>query len=79
MLASVVSQGMFNTYIDPARVEAETLAKQSAHKATCGHIDEMVVSSNHNESSPDPIGLYGAPSDPTGTAGLHSGIDDYYM
>src|SRR2546423_7949268 len=38
VLASVVAQGIFNTYIDPARAEAESLAKQSAHKATCGHI-----------------------------------------
>src|SRR6266540_1081636 len=27
----------------------------------------------------DPIGLYGAPEDPTGTIGLNSGIDEYYM
>src|SRR5207302_6044840 len=43
VLASVVAQGIFNTYIDPARAEAGSLAKQWAHKATCGHIDEMVV------------------------------------
>ncbi len=79
VLASVISQGMFNTYIDPARAEAETLAQQGSHKSTCGHIDEMVVSSNHNESSPDPIGLYGAPPVPNAPAGAHSGIDDYYM
>ncbi|MBV9214443.1 MAG: hypothetical protein JOZ25_12455, partial [Actinobacteria bacterium] len=79
VLVSVISQGMFNTYIDPARAEAESMASQGSHRATCGHIDEMVVSSNHNESSPDPIGLYGAPPIPNAPAGAHSGIDDYYM
>ena len=58
---------------------AQTLAGQGAHQASCGHIDEMVVSSNHNESSPDTVGIYGAPPDPTGTFGLNSGIDEYYM
>jgi hypothetical protein len=42
-------------------------------------ITGMIVSANHNESSPDTIGIYGAPADPTGTVGVHSGIDDYYM
>ena len=79
VLVSVISQGMFKNYIDLARSEAEALATQSPHKATCGHIDDMAVSSNHNESSPDPIGLYGAPADPTGNFPLHSGIDEYYM
>src|SRR6185503_17527141 len=44
-----------------------------------GHIDEMIISSTHNESSPDTIGLYGAPDDPTGSLALNSGIDEYYM
>src|SRR3989442_11461940 len=42
-------------------------------------IDEMVVSSNHNESSPDTVGIYGAPPDPSGNFPLNSGIDEYYM
>jgi hypothetical protein len=79
VLVSVVAQGIFENYVREARTLAQTLAGQGAHQASCGHIDEMVVSSNHNESSPDTIGLYGAPPDPTGTIGLNSGIDEYYM
>ncbi len=78
-LVSVVAQGIFENYTREARTEAQSLAAQSPHDQSCGHIDEMVVSSNHNESSPDTVGLYGAPEDPTGSFGLHSGIDDYYM
>jgi hypothetical protein len=79
VLESVVAQGIFENYIRDARDEAAVLAAQGAHQASCGHIDEMVVSSNHNESSPDTIGIYGAPQDPTGSFGLNSGIDEYYM
>jgi hypothetical protein len=79
VLVSVVAQGIFENYITEARTEAETLAGQGPHQSRCGHIDEMVVSSNHNESSPDTIGLYGAPADPTGSFGVNSGIDEYYM
>jgi hypothetical protein len=38
----------------------------------------MVVSADHNESSPDTIGLYGALQTPLGV-GVRSGIDEYYM
>jgi hypothetical protein len=79
VLVSVIAQGIFENYIREARERAETLAGQPPHDQSCGHIDEMVVSSNHNESSPDTIGLYGAPEDPTGSFGLNSGIDEYYM
>jgi hypothetical protein len=80
VLVSVVAQGIFENYIAEARGMAQTLAGQGAHQASCGHIDEMVVSSNHNESSPDTVGIYGAPADPAvGAFGLHSGIDEYYM
>jgi hypothetical protein len=79
VLVSVVAQGIFENYIREARTKAEALAGQGAHLASCGHIDEMVVSANHNESSPDTIGIYGAPEDPTGSFGLNSGIDEYYM
>jgi hypothetical protein len=80
VLVSVIAQGIFENYIREARTQAEALAGQATNQS-CGHIDEMVVSSNHNESSPDTIGLYGAPADPTDTAGigLNSGIDEYYM
>jgi uncharacterized repeat protein (TIGR01451 family) len=79
-LVSVVAQGIFENYIAEARTMAESLATQGAHATSCGHIDEMVVSSNHNESSPDTVGIYGAPTDPfVGAFGLHSSIDEYYM
>jgi hypothetical protein len=39
---------------------------------------EVFVSSTHNESSPDPIGIYGAPS-LDGAVGARSGVDDYYI
>ena len=38
----------------------------------------LVVSADHNESSPDTIGLYGALDTPLGV-GVRSGIDEYYM
>jgi hypothetical protein len=79
VLESVVAQGIFENYIREARTEAQALAGQAPHQASCGHIDEMVVSSNHNESSPDTVGIYGAPPDPTGSFGLNSSIDEYYM
>ena len=74
-LVSVIAQGIFNTYLDAARAEALDAAQRDP---ACGHIDGMVISSNHNESSPDTVGLYG-PTDPTGTFPAYSGIDEYYM
>jgi hypothetical protein len=79
VLASVVAQGIFENYVREARVKAMALAGEAPHQTSCGQIDEMVVSSNHNESSPDTVGIYGAPPDPTGTFGLNSSIDEYYM
>src|SRR5579884_1810204 len=38
----------------------------------------LVISADHNESSPDTIGLYGALGTPLGV-GVRSGIDEYYM
>jgi len=79
VVVSVVAQGIFENYIREARTKAQDIAAQGTHESSCGHIDEMVVSANHNESSPDTIGLYGAPADPTGSFGVNSGIDEYYM
>jgi hypothetical protein len=79
VLVSVVAQGIFENYIREARTEAQAVAGQGPHDGSCGHIDEMVVSSNHNESSPDTVGIYGAPPDPTGSFGINSSIDEYYM
>jgi uncharacterized repeat protein (TIGR01451 family) len=79
VVESVVAQGIFENYLRETRTLAESLAGQGSHATTCGHIDEMIISSTHNESSPDTIGLYGAPDDPTGSLALNSGIDEYYM
>ena len=83
VVVSVVSQGIFNAYEPNLNGEFGTLGTKDmrarAKKLRPG-ITDMIVSSNHNESSPDPIGIYGAP-DAGGTlpAGANSGIDDYYM
>src|SRR5204862_7001938 len=45
---------------------------------TYGVDADLVVSANHNESSPDSIGLYGDPQTPLGV-GVRSGIDEYFM
>src|SRR5438067_2526696 len=74
-LVSVIAQGIFNNYLDTARAEAVDLAQRDP---ACGHLDGVVISSNHNESSPDTVGLYG-PTDPSGTVPAYSGIDEYYM
>jgi hypothetical protein len=69
VVASVTAQGLFKNYIDDMRAKA--LAARPG-------INGIVVSANHNESSPDTVGIYGAPS-LAGAAGGRSGIDDYYM
>jgi len=71
VLVSVVAQGLFQNYTEEMRARAEQL--------TGNGIDAMVVSANHNESSPDTVGIYGGPADPTGAFGVNSGIDEYYM
>ena len=69
VIASVVSQGLFETYTHRIRDRARQLRPG---------ISEVIVSANHNESSPDSVGIYGAP-DVGGAVGGRSGIDDYYM
>jgi len=71
VIVSVSAQGIHANYDDAAIAQAKS--------ARPGQIDNMVVSANHNESSPDTVGIYGAPADPTGVVGLNSGIDEYYM
>jgi hypothetical protein len=83
VLASVVSQGIFNAYEPDLTGDAGTLGTKDMRaraKRLRPGITDMVVSSNHNESSPDPIGIYGAP-DAGGNlpAGANSGINDYYL
>jgi hypothetical protein len=75
VVVSVVAQGLFNNYTD--QMAAAARQRDPA-------VSEMVVSANHNESSPDTIGIYGGPAPqlsglPGPPAGAESGIDDYYM
>ncbi len=76
VLVSVVAQGIFQDYIEDMRMIAQDRRPG---------ISDLIVSSNHNESSPDTIGIYGAPEAPDdvpvlgGAVGLNSGIDSYYM
>src|SRR5206468_7130589 len=64
VVVSVVAQGIHETYTHRMRDRAKALRPG---------IDELIVSSNHNESSPDTVGIYGAPS-VADTAGARSGI-----
>ena len=70
VIESVTSQGLF--------IEDDTRIRNGVRAARAG-VTQVYVSSTHNESSPDPIGIYGAPDDGTGAAGLFSGVDDYYI
>ena len=71
VIVSVAVQGLFNNYIAQMAAAARQLDPA---------ITEVIVSANHNESSPDTIGIYGGPAPfPGQPAGLQSGIDDYYM
>ena len=70
VIESVTSQGLF--------IEDDTRIRNGVH-ATRPAVTQVFVSSTHNESSPDPIGIYGAPDDGTGAAGVFSGVDDYYI
>jgi hypothetical protein len=71
---SVVAQGLFENYVRAMRDQAIAASKMPGNTP----IDDMVVSANHNESSPDTIGIYGGPATPA-NVGANSGIDDYYM
>ena len=55
VIVSVVAQGLFENYVSQMRSEAQAMRPG---------IDDVVVSANHNESSPDTIGIYGAPPVP---------------
>jgi hypothetical protein len=67
--ASVTAIGVFDYYTEQARWDLEQ--RYGIHA-------RLVVSANHNESSPDTIGLYGPLDTPLGV-GVRSGIDEYYM
>ena len=71
VVVSVVAQGLFNTYIDRA-VRAGEAAQPGDHRHG--------RSANHNESSPDTVGIYGGPATPRDRCpACTTGIDDYYM
>jgi len=69
VLVSVVNQGLFENYTHRIRDRVQQLRPG---------VTDIEVSANHNESSPDAIGIYGAP-DVDGVTGARSGIDDYYI
>ena len=67
--ASVDAIGLFDYYTQQARYDLQH---------DLGVRANLVVSADHNESSPDTIGLYGPLATPLGV-GARSGIDEYYM
>ncbi|TME75061.1 MAG: hypothetical protein E6I48_07770 [Chloroflexi bacterium] len=74
-LVVVDSIGLFNTGMDLIRQAAKPLAPD---------VSQIFVSSTHDESAPDPIGLWGPddsdlPSHGQAPAAVSSGVDDYYM
>jgi hypothetical protein len=70
VFVSVVAQGLFENYTDAMRARL---------KDKYGVDADMLVSADHNESSPDTIGIYGAETAPEVGVSLRSGIDEYYM
>jgi hypothetical protein len=74
-LVAVDSIGLFNTTMDRIRAEVAQLDPS---------LSEVFVSSTHDESAPDPIGLWGPdggdlPNHPETPAATSSGVDEYYM
>jgi hypothetical protein len=74
-IVSVDSIGLFNVTADRIREQA---------KRTDPAITSVYVSSTHDESAPDPIGLWGPdpselPEHPETPAATSSGVDEYYM
>src|SRR5205085_2230017 len=72
---SVDSIGMFNVTMDRIR---------SAVTAADPSVSDVFISSTHDESAPDPIGLWGPdpsdlPTNPSPPAATSSGVDEYYM
>jgi hypothetical protein len=67
--ASVDTIGIFDFYDQQARYDL----RHDFHVRA-----NLVISADHNESSPDTIGLYGALNTPLGV-GVRSGIDEFYM
>ncbi|GAC1318215.1 MAG: hypothetical protein NVSMB25_07350 [Thermoleophilaceae bacterium] len=60
VVVSVVAQGLFQNYTDQMASEARRLNPAIA---------DVIVSANHNESSPDTVGIYGGPAPSTSSIG----------
>jgi hypothetical protein len=74
-LVAVDSIGLFNVTMDRIRAEVARLDPT---------LTEVFVSSTHDESAPDPIGLWGPdasdlPEHPETPAATSSGVDEYYF
>ncbi|HWX73660.1 MAG TPA: hypothetical protein VNZ05_00040 [Solirubrobacteraceae bacterium] len=74
-LVSVDSIGMFNVTMD--RIRAAVAQQDPA-------LTQIFVSSTHDESAPDPIGLWGPdtselPEHPETPTAVSSGVDEYYF
>lgn len=74
-LVVVDSIGMFNVTMDQIRSAVRPLAPD---------VRQVFVSSTHDESAPDPIGLWGpdlsdVPGSPSSPAAVSSGVDEMYM
>lgn len=74
-VVSVDSIGIFNVTMDAIRAEVRSLAPD---------IQQVFVASTHDESAPDPIGLWGPdgsdlPTSPSTPVSPTSGVDEYYM
>jgi hypothetical protein len=74
-LVAVDSIGLFNVTMDRIRARVAQLDPS---------LGEVFISSTHDESAPDPIGLWGPdgsdlPSHPPTPAATSSGVDEYYF
>jgi hypothetical protein len=74
-LVAVDSIGLFNVTMDRIRAEVARLDPSLA---------SVFISSTHDESAPDPIGLWGPdgsdlPNHPPTPAATSSGVDEYYL
>src|SRR5436190_3506145 len=74
-VVSIDSIGMFNVTMD--RIRAAVAQLDPA-------ISKVFISSTHDESAPDPIGLWGPdasdlPEHPESPAAVSSGVDEYYF
>jgi hypothetical protein len=77
-IVSVVAQGLHGNYLDAARdLAVGTPDAMHPDRRPYGNVNNIVISANHNESSPDTVGIYGGPNE-NDFAGANSGINDYY-